>query len=344
MRLRWRVSIVAACLASLLSPVPAAARGEPVCQEFDQTVPVLLGQSRVRGTLCVPGSTKTVVVMVAGSTYNGTYWDFPYQPEKYNFRRAMNAAGHATVVVDRLGTGGSSVPLGAQLTTFVQAGAVHEVIQSLRAGRIGGRAFGRVILAGHSLGSTVVILESATYRDVDGVVVTGLTHHLNLVTAVKVVASMYPAALDPQLRGRNHDPTYLTTQPGKRKELFHDPGQVDPGVVAVDERTKDVFAATEAADAVGVAVVLPYSARITAPVLLVLGGSDPLLCGLAATNCTSAQTVLASERPYYAGSPCVSAYLQPGAGHDVNLHPLAPQYQQRVRTWVDQVVAGPLRC
>ena len=196
----WRVPVVAACLASLLCPVSAPA--DSVCQEFDQTVPVLLGEARMRATLCAPGSATTVVVMVAGSTYNGTYWDLPYQPEKYNFRRAMNAAGYATLVVDRWGTGASSVPLGARLTTFVQAGAVHEVIQSLRAGRIGGRAFDKVVLAGHSLGSTVVILESATYRDVDGVVVTGLTHHLNLATAVKVVASMYPAALDPQLRGR----------------------------------------------------------------------------------------------------------------------------------------------
>jgi hypothetical protein len=80
------------------------------------------------GTLCVPagGGTSTVMVLVPGATYDSTYWNFPYQPQIYNFRLAMNQAGIATYVLDRLGTGESSHPLGALVTPTLQAEGIHQ--------------------------------------------------------------------------------------------------------------------------------------------------------------------------------------------------------------------------
>jgi pimeloyl-ACP methyl ester carboxylesterase len=71
-------------------------------------VDVLVVQAMMAGTLCRPPGASTVMVLVPGSTYNQTYWDFPYQLETYDFRLAMNRAGYATLVIDRLGVGKSS--------------------------------------------------------------------------------------------------------------------------------------------------------------------------------------------------------------------------------------------
>lgn len=318
------------------------------CSDFDVKVSLLLQQNTMHGTLCLPdtGTTDTVIVMVPGATYNHVYWDFPYEPQIYSFRNAMNAAGYATATVDRLGTGASSKPvLAATLTAAAQAGAVHEVIQALRHASIGGHAFKRVVLAGHSLGSAITIAESATFHDVDGTIVTGLTHKINAATLTTFFAtSAYPATLDPQLSSRGYiDPTYLTTRPNTRFQDFYSPGAADPGVLQTDEATKDVFATTEAADAVGVDVILPYSAGIASPVLIAIGGVDSFFCGALSADCSSATTVLAGERPYYSGSSCVQAYVLPGAGHDINLNPRTQEYQQAVRAWLDRLVKGQLQ-
>ncbi|MCO1581800.1 alpha/beta hydrolase [Crossiella sp. SN42] len=319
--------IIPVLLAQLLVPATASAT-EPVCQPFTQNVSVLLTQQQMRGTLCTPPGATKVLVMVPGGTYNQTYWNFPYQEGTYNFRKAMNAAGYATAVVDRLGTGASSRPLGTLVTALVQAKAVHKVIQSLRS------SFAKVVLIGHSVGSAISVLEAGTHRDVDGVVLTGMTHHPNLLNLSTALTDIHPAMLDPQLQGGGYDPNYLTSKPGKRGPLFHEPGAVDPAVVAVDEQTKDVLTVLETGDSLGVGIIPPYSALINAPVLLAIGGSDKLFCGTGATNCSSANTVLATESAYYPHAPHVSAYVAPGVGHDLNLHPSAPQYQQAVLNWL----------
>ncbi|MFB9903336.1 alpha/beta hydrolase [Allokutzneria oryzae] len=335
--MRRLYALLAACALALVAPVPASAAAEPHCQPFQRTVPVVLGKALLSGTLCRPDFASTVVVMVPGATYNHAYWDFPYQPELYSFRRAMNAAGYATAVIDRLGTGESSRPLGAQVTTPIQAGAVHEVVKALRAAEIDGTAFDRVIVAGHALGATIAITATATHGDVDALLVTGLAHKANAEPLAELVAGLVPAAKDALLGPRGYDPTYLTTKTGLRGQLFHAPGTVDPEVVKTDESTKDVVLPTEAADAVGLSLVAPQSARVNVPVLTALGGSDRFMCG----DCTD---LAASERVFYAASPCVQGYVLPGAGHALNLHPRTAEFQRAALTWVAKVVAGPLAC
>lgn len=176
------------------------------------------------------------------------------------------------------------------------------------------------------MGTAVSVLEAATYGDVDAVVATGLLHKVSVPGVAAVTATAEPGPLP--------DPGYLTTRPGTRYDSFHRPGVVDPRVVEVDEATKDVFSETEAADGLGLGAFLPYSARIDVPVLVAVGEFDPLMCGPLASDCSTAASVLASERPGYAGSPSVSAYVMPGAGHDITLHPRAAELQDEVVGWL----------
>ncbi|WP_235921774.1 alpha/beta hydrolase [Lentzea tibetensis] len=310
------VGAVVTLLVALLLAPPASATAL-ACEDMDV--------AGTRSELCTSGS-PTVLVLVPGAGYNSTYWDFPYQPEKYSFQRAMNRSGFATVTFDRLGTGRSSVPLGVTVTSTRQAAVLHEVVQSLR-----DKGYRRVVLVGHSMGSVDAIFEAGTYHDVDGVVLTGFTHQLDVANVADGFRRhSYPAPLDPKFPG--YDPGYLSTRPGHRAEMFYFPGSYDPHVVSLDEQTKDVFSAAEMADGMALGIIAPYSAAITVPVLVVAGGEDTLFCG---NGCTSQEALFSLERPYFVSSPDVRLHLRRGVGHNLNLHLDAEQVQAVVRDWLN---------
>ncbi|GAA2821859.1 alpha/beta hydrolase [Crossiella cryophila] len=337
-------SVVAATLtcvlagALLLPGGVAAADPAATCVPHDVAVSTLTVTGTMHGTLCLPDGPApgTVLLLVPGATYNSVYWDFPYQPETYSFVRAMTAAGHATFAVDRLGTGGSTRPLSAQLTTLTQAAAVHDVVQALRAGEVGGHAFDQVVLGGHSLGSAIAIVEAATFHDVDALLVTGASHVVNAVNAAVLLSThLRSVALDPGFP--HHDPGYLTTVPGHRDAAFHAPDPVDPQVLAADEASRDVVSATEAPDGLGLGFLAPYSALVTVPVLVAIGERDKYFCGLLLPQCTTAALQL-RENVHYPLAPSVRTYVLPTAGHSFNLNPDAPVLHAEVLDWVNSVV------
>jgi pimeloyl-ACP methyl ester carboxylesterase len=282
-------------------------------------------------TLCTPSSpTDTVIVLVPGASYNQVYWDFPYLPDVYNFRRAMNAAGYATVTVDRLGSGKSTHPPSSVVSSSLNAAAVHQVIGDLRAGDLGGRPYRRVVIGGHSMGSAVTVLEAATYHDVDAVLVTGFSHSFNPSGSLTLGLSTVPGALDPQLRGDYWwDPGYLTTRAGTREAAFYAPSTADPQVVRVDEATKGVFTVGESGDAAA-ALALPITRAIDVPVLMALGRFDTTACP--GGDCGTAADLAARERSSFTAP--LSTYVLAGSGHDVNLEPDTGDYQSAVLSWL----------
>lgn len=338
---RWIVAAVGLALLEVgCSVLPAQARPSGAsCADLNFPVS-LAGQAQaMHGKLCVPeGGTKTVQVLIPGASYNSTYWDFPYQPEIHSFRLAMNNAGYATLALDRLGTGLSSKPLSAELTSFTQADVVHQVIQMLRNGEYT-QPFTKVIIAGHSVGSAVTTIEAGTYHDVDAVVITGLTHGVNAVGATPILATaLEPAILEPKFAGKGYDLGYVTTIPGTRYGSFQSPGAYDSQVAATDEATKDVFAPGEVVDTVLLGVLIPYSLNIKVPVFLAMG-NDPAFCGgPTAPNCSSAETLRSAESPYYSQESHLQTYVVSDFGHALNYAPDAPLYYQAVAQWADSTV------
>ena len=154
------------------------------------------------------------------------------------------------------------------------------------------------MLAGHSLGSAISIIEAATYHDVDGVLVTAMGHHLNALGLAPIAATFVPAMLDPAFGGRALDPGYLTTMAGTRYSL-HKPGPNVTAAVSFDEATKDVAAPTELVDAALLGTVTPYTRLVDVPVLTAIASADPTFCGLLATDCGSAASYRSAEAPYY---------------------------------------------
>ena len=325
--------------ASTVPPVAMPAHASQIsCQDLEVPVSVLGTPQTMYGRLCAPEGARTVQVLVPGGTYNSTYWDISYTPEIRSFRLAMNKAGFATFAVDRLGTGRSSKPLGQLVTASTQAGALHEIVRTLRTGTLGPR-FDKVIIGGHSIGSAMAITEAGTFHDVDGVLVTGMTHKMNWPTVVPVLANMVPAELDPRLAARGLNPGYLTTRADTRFSAFHAPGPEVPEAIRFDESTKDVFAVTEALDTTALSTdVLPYSRLIDVPVMIVTG-DDRHYCGPPqGSDCSSAEALRAAEAPHYSAKARLHAFVLHGYGHSINYAPHAPSYHRAVATWATATV------
>ncbi|MBY8850013.1 alpha/beta hydrolase [Saccharothrix sp. MB29] len=180
--------------------------------------------------------------------------------------------------------------------------------------------------------ATVATTEAVAYRDVDGVVITGLTHRINLPGAVPVFSTLIPSLLDRDVAEGGLG--YLTTVAGTRYSSFHRPGATEPGAIAFDEATKDVVTATETVGTVLIGSLIPVSRRITVPVMLVMGGEDGNFCGPPlGADCSSAEALRVSEGRFYAPEARLSTHVVPGYGHSLNFSANAPGYHRAVVEW-----------
>jgi pimeloyl-ACP methyl ester carboxylesterase len=327
-------------LAVSLFAAPGAWADEGGFRCEDLSFPVHLSPTdphayEVFGVLCSRGSIhrQTVQVTLHGATYGHLYWDWPFEPEIYSYLRRATAAGYAVLDLDRIGIGRSDHPPAAAVDIPANAYVVHQVVQSLRGGELVAPSFGRisaerVALVGHSLGSGVAIQEAATWADVDGVVLTGLSH--TVTPAIGTVA-FYPANQDPRFAGLAIPDGYLTTVPGTRSVFYQAPFY-DPRVLALDEQTKETVTIGELGSGLA---VLGLSGGIHVPVLVVVGDLDAAFCN--PPSCTASGT-LAGEPSFYPPDACAEAVAIPASGHSLNLHYTAPLTYATVLAWLDRRV------
>jgi pimeloyl-ACP methyl ester carboxylesterase len=347
MRFRSASKFSAALLCALAVAVflPSSARAEQGgfrCEELSFPVTLSPGGATVYnvfGVLCSRGSIhhKTVQITLHGATYSHLYWDFPFQPETYSYVRRATAAGYAVLDLDRIGIGQSDRPPAADVTIPSNGYVVHQIVQALRGGDLVVHSFGRiradrVTLVGHSLGSVVSIQEAATYGDVDGVVLTGLSHTVTPVLG-ETLATLYPASLDPRFAGQSIPDGYLTSQPGHRDIFYYLPS-ADSLVIALDDQTKETVTTAELDTAFP---VLGLSTGIHAPVLVVVGDYDAAFCN--PPTC-SASGSLNAEPSFYPADACAEAVAIPNVGHDLNLHLQAQSAYDVVLNWMDRRVGS----
>ncbi|MDP9183178.1 MAG: alpha/beta hydrolase, partial [Actinomycetota bacterium] len=235
--------------------------------------------------------------------------------------------------LDLLGSGGSGHPASVNVTQQEQASMLHQVVQAMRA-----RGFKTVILVGHSSGSGTVTLEAGTYRDVDGVIVTGFLHRFAPPPGgLAVPLSMYPAALDSAFASRGLDPGYLTTRPGARGNSgFYNTAVADPAVIAYDDAHKDVVTATHIAGFGAIVNDPSISRAVNVPVLSLVGSHDGGFCDSPA--CPQA----ADEPAAWSPAAQLELHVIQNAGHDIHLHgaPYAQIEYGYVREWLNRHFGG----
>ncbi len=289
----------------------------PQCQ--DVTIPATIdsGQVSIYGQYCrsLFGRPTTVQLLVHGATYTHTYWNFPGFDGKYSYVDVASRAGYATLAIDRLGTGQSSHPASQDVTYQAEISTLHQVVQALRNGGVAHTAYPHVEYIGHSFGAAYGVGEVATYHDVDALMLTGYGHATSTLTRSQSSTFFYAA--NTEARFSALDPGYLTTKAGLRGEggLFYDTALANPLVIAADEASKDTV--TTAEFATRPANLGALTPNITVPVLIIDGQEDTHYCSSGANDCTTSQTFLNDEAPFF--NTCLATELVQ-SGHDINLH------------------------
>jgi pimeloyl-ACP methyl ester carboxylesterase len=188
--------------------------------------------------------------------------------------------------------------------------------------------FRRIVLVGHSFGSNIAWTEAGTYADVDGLILTAISHDPNPPAAPLTQAYAYPAQFDPLFANAGLPDGYLTTIPGRRDDLFYYVPGASPDVIAVDEATKDTVPIGMLFDQF---TTYGLTQNIHVPVLNVVGDFDTLACQL--PSCTGSGSI-ANEGSNYPPDACYTQLIVPNAGHSTNLHRNAPSWYTRAQQWV----------
>jgi pimeloyl-ACP methyl ester carboxylesterase len=293
------------------------------------------GSNAIVGDLCtLSGATPRVLqVLVHGGTYSSVYWDLPGFNNLYSYSKFMNRSGYATLAIDLLGVNRSSHPASILLTEDAQAQALHDVVQAAKAGRLG-QSFDRVVVVGHSIGSITAVVEDATYHDVDGLVLSGLSHSPGALGLTRLATYARPALLDPVTAPQIPplDLGYLSA-PGSRA-VFYAPGEADPAVVAADEADRAPLSAIQLAT---FPEYLVLTGLINVPTLLADGQDDVIFCsgggGGSLTDCSTAETLHAAEAPFFAPAARLQTFVLPGAGHIVNFNYNAATWFEGALQW-----------
>jgi pimeloyl-ACP methyl ester carboxylesterase len=327
----WNLQTLLGVFLQLLCAIASSAADDGVaCRQHVILVGLAPGgpaSYTVTGELCATSDElaagATVQLLVHGATHNHNYWNFGRVGGiRYSYARDVAARGFPTFALDGIGLGNSSHPASDQVSAQASAYVVHQVVQALRSGSINDVAFGKVIIVGHSLGSTVVWQEAISFGDVDGVIVTGAAHSLSAFFAEMGPKTLYPANLDAKFSASGLDSGYLTTLPNSRAALFHSSPDVDPALIAVDETRKDVVSSTELDTGIPLVFSMDTLA-IKVPVLTVLGGNDATTCGPSSQggnfDCSSGAIVATQEAPFYSPEARIHACVVPASGHDLSL-------------------------
>ncbi|HTE57478.1 MAG TPA: alpha/beta hydrolase [Verrucomicrobiae bacterium] len=324
-----------------LVPSKASALPKPHCES--KTIAVTLSASdpttySIVGDLCYRGSPqgKTVQVLGHGTTSSKEYWDFPYQPQKHSYVLDQTNKGFVTFAFNTFGADPSDRPPADQVTVQSNAHTLHQIVQKLRNGSLNGTSFSKVVLVGQSSGGAVAMYESATYADVDGVILSGILHD-GALPVEEFTNLLYPASEDPKFANKPGIAGYFTTKPGAGS-IFFNTDFAKPKAVKVDEQLKGTVS-TDDLNSFFVPLLPGFTTQIHVPVLLAMGAEDNVYCS-GGLQCNSAADILARESSHYDTSACLEAMVQPVAGHNLNLHPNAHVFFDAASSWIQQKVGN----
>ncbi|KAL9038901.1 MAG: hypothetical protein Q9180_002854, partial [Flavoplaca navasiana] len=180
-------------------------------------------------------------------------WDFPYQPETYSWTKKMNEAGYTTIAIDLLGAGNSSFPDGLRETqTQVYVETVHQVVQQLRDGKVGGVKWNKIALVGFSIGGIIANSLSAQYpSDLNAILLHGISWDNTWVYPAFIAGLQAPAAqIDPERWG-SIPLLYQTQSTREGREASNFYGSFDRAILEADFYYRDF-------DSLGTAISFAY--------------------------------------------------------------------------------------
>jgi pimeloyl-ACP methyl ester carboxylesterase len=254
------------------------------------------------------------------------------------------ALGYPALFIDRLGNGLSSHPdplAVDQVPANIET--IHAIIALARAGSLAitsqNRAFTKIILVGHSIGSLIVNPLTAKYpADADATVLTGYSKDVDLAVIPEFV--LLPADIVDPARFGNLAPGYTeaTNEPGTLS-LFWWPTGYD---VAFADYDYSIRGTLPLGEGVSVSVAVTVATAYTNPAYVISGEHDEIFCAqlLGAPSCDpngSTPSILAQTQSLYPNARAYGWYSVPNCGHDWQFHYNNQLGFAAVHTWLQGV-------
>ncbi|MTD58870.1 alpha/beta hydrolase [Amycolatopsis pithecellobii] len=332
---RWTsaVTIGAAVLGAITIAPSAAYAGQPAQYHGDLDLQVAVGVDgvgsvKIHAKRYAPaGQARGVQIMVPGATYDHHYFDLDGGGDVVSQARQAAREGWLVIALDRVGTGESSKPPAASVTTAVQVTSIDhfvDKIDNLYRGL-------PIVLIGHSYGSVVAEGVAAASDKVDALVVTGFMYR-RTSPSFEGFPELTPAATDPVLGKEKLPADYLTTAPNSRTFFYYLPN-ANRATVAADERTKTTTTAAEVPGFGQELATHAFAKAVRVPVLVVVGNHDYLYRG------DDPAAFEPDQKSAFGDATTVQAVLIPNAAHDLALHRNAPFTTALIDRWASSVAA-----
>jgi pimeloyl-ACP methyl ester carboxylesterase len=276
---------------------------------------------------------RAVTVFLHGIEISDAYFRYRAVPG-YDFQGELAELGHATIVVDRLGHGESSLPAAGATCVGAQADIAHQVVDLARAGsyRLGGaagRAFGKVALGGHSFGSYMAEVAAMSFNNQDALVLSAFAAEgidLALLADRQSRGEAGTCQTGSGLEKRPGAPTgYAFLWPDRDIWNADTFGNAEPQIAEDSENLRERSPCGDINSSVPAAFTEPgqYN-RITSPVVMLFGNQDKLFPRPAGQN----------HRTLFTGSSDVTLHEIEGAGHTLMLQRTAPEFREKLSAWL----------
>ncbi|MEV4423161.1 alpha/beta hydrolase [Patulibacter sp. NPDC049589] len=292
----------------------------------------------LHGSLVAPraeldAAQPAVALYVHGLGYSSFFFRFGDVPG-YDYGLEQARAGHASVVIDRLGNPAhDDLPDGNATCIPAQADMADQVVKALRSGDVRGvpgatPRFRRVILAGHSLGGFITEVSQYSFGSADAIAVIGYTDIPSVLALATFAQATVDCATAPRRsHGGTGAPNYAPfgrTDDDFAAGHFHD---IDPTVRRIVLARHNVDACGDLLSALQTLVVDQVATRtsITSPVLVISGANDALFSP--PTNQIQASTAFPRSRQ-------VSFVELPDTGHAVTLGRTHEAFRKAMDAWL----------
>lgn len=290
----------------------------------------------VHGRLVAPRAvleapSRAVTLYLHGLGYSSFFFHFTDVPG-YDYVTQQAAAGHASVIVDRLGNPAhDDLPDGNRTCLPAQADMADQIVDALRAGTYtadgGATSFGRVVLAGHSAGGFIAQITQYWFRSADALAVISY----NDVPSPYALSTFTTAGGDCLLApkrahgttGAPHYAAFGRTDADFTRGHFYD---IDPAVAAAVLARRNLDPCGDLMSALGALLAdQVLTSLIRVPVLVVSGDKDALF--------TPPTDQLQAARSYPLSSDVELVRLA-GTGHAVTLGRSHEAFRAAMDRWL----------
>ncbi|MCJ1230475.1 hypothetical protein MMC12_007149 [Toensbergia leucococca] len=277
----------------------------------------------IDATYCTPTvrnpECDTLQILTHGLGFDKNYWDFILVPGNYSYVAAALRAGFSTFAYSRLGTGLSAKPNPyTTINSPTELAILAQLTRLLRSSSLPNTPTPHTHYThtGHSYGSmlsnALVALDPSAS---DGLVLTGYSNNFAF-EGLFLATTGHLASLNQPRRFGGHSSGFITwADVFCNQYSFLSFPFFDPAVAAAAEATKWPFT-------VGEIVSEPVLAapEYKGPVLFLNGQFDLIFCGGNCTNIVVDGPTSISRSEIFPAASAFEVYVQPRAGHAVNLH------------------------